>query len=192
VIPTAYGDHRIALMVKDPWWVHAYWEIDPSRERQLRSAVPPGEIGGMQSVLRVYDVTGRRFPEEPANGSFDIALSGLANNWYIQVDAPGHDFIVDIGLLTQRHRFLLLARSNRVATPRFSPSDVLDEEWMVSDETYWRLFGLTVGMGMGASAGAVTGALSEQLARALFSAAPFSRGWHTNAKSASALPSPRP
>jgi hypothetical protein len=164
-------------MVKDPWWLYAYWEVDPSRERQTRSQVPPEEIGGMQSILRVYNVTDRRFPEEPANSSFDIALSGLANSWYIHVDAPGHEFIVDIGLLTTTRRFLLLARSNRVATPRFSPSEVIDEEWMVADEVYWRLFGLTVGIGMGASAGAMAGALQEQLARALFSAGMFSRGW---------------
>jgi len=127
VIPTGYGDHRIVLMVKDPWWLYAYWELDPSQERQVRSRVVPDEIGGMQSILRVYHVTGRRFPEESANASFDIALSGLANNWYIQVDAPGHDFVVEIGLLTTRGRFLLLARSNRVTTPRIGPSELIDE-----------------------------------------------------------------
>ena len=26
-IPTGYGDDRIVLLVKDPWWLHAYWEI---------------------------------------------------------------------------------------------------------------------------------------------------------------------
>ncbi|MBI4353800.1 MAG: DUF4912 domain-containing protein [Candidatus Omnitrophica bacterium] len=127
VIPTTYGDHRIVLMVKDPWWLHAYWEVDPSRERQTRSQAPPEEIGGMQSILRVYNVTHRRFPDEPPNGSFDISLSGLANHWYIQADNPGHEFIVDIGLLTTSGRFLLLARSNRVTTPRVGPAEWMDE-----------------------------------------------------------------
>jgi hypothetical protein len=187
-IPTGYGDHRIVLMVKDPWWLHAYWETDSAHERNVRSGVPPEEIGGMHSILRVYNVTGRRFPDESANASSDIVLSGLANNWYIQVKIPGQDFIVDIGLLTTTGRFLLLARSNRVTTPRFGPSDVIDEEWLVADDAYWRLFGLTVGVGMGASAGAMAGAPNEQLARALFSAGMFSRGWFSVAPASSVRP----
>lgn len=142
MIPTGYGDHRIVLMVRDPWWVYAYWEIDPTRERQIRSGVPPEEIGGMQSILRVYDVTGRRFPDESAHTFFDITLSGLANNWYIQVDAPGHEFIVDIGLLTTTGQFLLLARSNRVTTPRIGPSDQLDETLKAHLAGSWSSAGL--------------------------------------------------
>ncbi|MCM8781974.1 MAG: DUF4912 domain-containing protein, partial [Candidatus Omnitrophica bacterium] len=25
--PAGYGDNRIVIMVRDPWWVFAYWEI---------------------------------------------------------------------------------------------------------------------------------------------------------------------
>jgi hypothetical protein len=60
--------------------------------------------------------------------------------------------VVDIGLLTRRGKFYLLARSNRVTTPRFGPSEVIDEEWMCPDEEYWRLFGLAGGFGVGVGA----------------------------------------
>ena len=146
-IPNSYGDDRILLMVKDPWWLFAYWEIRPETERAARSQLLPQEVAGLQSVLRVYDVTGVEFPSQPANRSFDISLSGLAMNWYIQTNAPNSSFIVDIGLLTQRGRFLLLARSNRVTTPRFGPSEIIDEAWMTSDEAYWKLFGAATGIG---------------------------------------------
>ena len=142
-------------MVKDPWWLYAYWEIQPTIERQVRSQLAPEEIGGLSSTLRVYDITGRNFPEEPAHGWFDVTLSGLASNWYVHVNAPNRSFVIDIGLLTRRGRFLTLARSNRVTTPRAEPSDVLDEEWLTSDELYWKLFGATAGIGMGSSQSAL-------------------------------------
>ena len=150
-IPTGYGEDRIVLMVKDPWWLFAYWEIQPSTERSARSRLFPQEVAGLQSILRVYDVTGIEFPSAPAHRSFDIGLSGLATNWYIAVNAPNRSFIVELGLLTRTGRFLLLTRSNRVTTPRFGPSDVIDEAWMTTDETYWKLLGRWDGLGPGSS-----------------------------------------
>ena len=162
-IPTGYGDDRIALMVKDPWWLYAYWEIQPSTERAARSQLLPHEVAGLQSILRVYDVTGIEFPVQPAHRAFDIGLSGLATNWYIHTDAPNRSFIVDLGLLTNNGRFLLLARSNRVTAPRFGPSDVIDEQWMTTDDLYWKLFGLSAGLGMGSSPTAWAQLIPQQL-----------------------------
>ena len=110
-------------MVKDPWWLYAYWEIQADQEAQVRSRIPSEEREGVTSILRVYDVTDCNFPNQPANHWFDIPLTGLANNWYIHVNAPNRSFVVDIGLLTRGGHFFLLARSNRVTTPRFGPSD---------------------------------------------------------------------
>ncbi|MBI3087423.1 MAG: DUF4912 domain-containing protein [Candidatus Omnitrophica bacterium] len=161
--------------MKDPWWIYAYWEVQPQVERQVRSQLSPEETIGLRSVLRVYDVTDRRFPDQPAHAWFDIALSGLAANWYIHADAPNRSFLVDIGLLTRSGRFLTLARSNRVTTPRFGPSEVLDEEWMVADDDYWKLFGITAGVGMGSSPTALRALLERGLAsQALFSPGLFS------------------
>jgi len=150
-IPIGYGDDRIVLMVKDPWWLFAYWEIQSGTERAARSQLLPQEVAGLQTVLRVYDVTGADFPQQHANHSFDISLSGLATNWYIHTNSPNSAFIVEIGILTQTGRFLLLARSNRVTTPRAGPSDVIDEAWMTTDDDYAKLIGPLMGLGMGAS-----------------------------------------
>ena len=139
-IPSGYGDTRIVLMARDPWWLYAYWEICSSDERAARMQLLPKEIAGLQTVLRVYDVSGRAKPEQLA---FDIPLSGLANSWYVKTDAPAHEFLVDIGLLTAAGKFLRLARSNRAATPRFGPSNIVDERWSTSDDVFWKLFGAT-------------------------------------------------
>jgi len=152
-IPTGYGRDRIILMVKDPWWLFAYWEIQPATERAARSQLLPHEVAGLQSILRVYDVTGVEFPAQPATASFDIGLSGLATNWYIHANAPNRSFIVEIGFLANTGRFLPLARSNRVTTPRFGPSEIIDEAWMTTDETYWKLLGTRANLGSGSSPG---------------------------------------
>lgn len=152
-------------MVKDPFWLYAYWEIQPATERAARRHLPPSEIPGLQSILRVYDVTGIAYPGQPAHRFFDIGLSGLATNWYIQTSAPGRSFIVEIGLLTKSGKFLLLARSNRVTAPRFGLSDVIDEAWMTADEAYWKLFGLPAGVG-GSSPAAWGRLIAQQLSSA--------------------------
>lgn len=161
-IPTSYGDDRIVLMVKDPWWLYAYWEIQPRTERAVRGQLLPHEVSGLQSILRVSDVSGREFPEQPAHRSFDVGLSGLATNWYLQTNEPGREFIVEIGLLANTGRFLLLARSNRVRTPRFGPSEAIDEAWMTTDEAYWKLFGVSAGVGIGSSPTAWTKLIPQQ------------------------------
>lgn len=162
-LPSGYGDHRLVLMVKDPWWLYAYWEVQPDAERRARKPLKPEEIEGLQTVLRVYDVTDRDYPNQPAHRVFDIPLSRMATNWYIHVDAPNRSFLVELGLLTRQGRFLMLLRSNRVTTPRAGPSDVLDEEWMTSEEDFGKLVKATTGIGMGASPSGMRGVLERQL-----------------------------
>ncbi len=178
-IPSGYGDDRITLMVKDPWWLYAYWEIQPATERAARTQLSPQEIVGLQSVLRVHDVTGIDYPSQPSHRSFDIALSGLATNWYIQTNAPDRSFIAELGLLTSGGRFLLLARSNRVTAPRFGPSDVIDEAWATSEELYWKLFGTTAGVGMGSSPSGWAHLLSQQMLGGGSSASLFGQSRHS-------------
>ena len=174
LIPTGYGDTRLLLMVKDPWWLFAYWEVQPEKERAVRRQLLPDDVAGLQTVLRVYDVTGIEFPSQAAHRSFDIPLSGLASNWYIQTDAPGRSFIVEIGLLTATGRFLLLARSNRVTAPRFGPAEA-DARWAVDDELFWKLFNLSAGVGIGSSPTAWAQMMGQPLSSAGWTPFPAAR-----------------
>ena len=162
-IPTGYGDTRVVLMVKDPWWLYAYWEVQPQTERAIRGQLLPEEVPGLQSILRVYDVTDRGASCEAAQ-AFDISLSGLAKNWYIETTTPGRSFIVEIGLLAHTGRFLPFARSNRVTTPRAAPSEVVDAAWPVTDETFVKLFGISAGIGGRRDTSAWRARVQQQLA----------------------------
>jgi len=147
--PPGYGDNRIVIMARDPWWIFSYWEIRKDREEDaVRKVESSGEVV-QKSILRVYDVTDISFNGANAHSYFDIDLKGLANNWYINVGTPDRSWLVEIGVLSNKGNFHALARSNVIKTPAFGMSDKLDAEWMMPEEDYWKMFGLSGGFGVG-------------------------------------------
>jgi len=147
--PPGYGDNRIVLLARDPWWIFAYWEIRRDKEEEAIKRIESSGDSMEKSVLRVYDVTNINFTGANAHSYFDIDLKGLANNWYINVNSPDKSWVVDIGIVAKKGAFYMLARSNAIKTPRFGMSDHLDAEWMMPEEDYWRMFGLSGGFGVG-------------------------------------------
>lgn len=147
--PQGYGDNKIVLLVRDPWWIFAYWEVRRDREEDVIKKIEAAGDSPDKSVLRVYDVTDLNFNGKNEHSFFDIDLKSLANNWYINVSAPNRSWVVDIGVVSKKGDFYLLARSNAVKTPRFEMSDKLDAEWMMPEEEYWRMFGFSGSIGKG-------------------------------------------
>lgn len=141
--PERYGEDNLVLMVRDPWWIYAYWEVTPGRENEILQLIQRHNVQPQAKVLRVYDVTDKIFPAN--NSYFDIEI-GYAGNWYVDVGAPDRAWIAEVGFRTSEGRFYGLVRSNVVRTPRFGVSDVLDEEWLLPDELYWKIFGLSGGI----------------------------------------------
>lgn len=147
-LPSHYGEDRLVLMVRDPWWLYAYWEVTPHRQQEVLTQIGSHAQSGRKTVLRVYDVTGS--PALPkSNSFFDIELNFYAESWYIDVGIPDREWVAELGYRVEG-RFYPLLRSNRVSTPAFGISDVLDEEWMLPEDIYYRLIGRSIG---GESAG---------------------------------------
>lgn len=163
-LPYAYGRDRIIIQVRDPWWIHAYWEIIGSTLDRLKK-----EIGGAffsaRRILRVYDVSDIIFNGKNAHRFFDIDVGPDASSWYIDTTEPGRSWCVDIGLLLSDGRFIMIARSNVVHTPLAGPSSVLDEEWMVPEDMFGRLYGMGFGFGKSSPGKA----WQERMRQALFS-----------------------
>jgi hypothetical protein len=141
-LPNAYGLDKIALMTRDPHVAFAYWEATPSRIQREKAWF------GWDSKLcvRVYDITGIQFDGRNAIGYFDQEVYEQAGNWYFDLGRPNHSFCADLGLLSPDGRFLTLARSNYIAMPRDGVSDVIDEEWMLLDEEFMKLYGVPGGL----------------------------------------------
>ncbi len=127
-LPTGYGKDTIVLMVRDPYWLHAYWEITSGGIRRAEAALGQ-DWHGSRPMLRLLEVSNRDAADRPETVVRDIDIHGGASNWYIEVQNPPRNFRVDIGYMTRNGQFYVLARSNVVATPRTGLSDVIDENW---------------------------------------------------------------
>jgi hypothetical protein len=124
-LPAEYGEDSITLMTVDPRKVFAYWEV---REDALASY--PGILN-----IRVYDVTGIDFDGTNANSYFDIAVNEAIGSWYIDV-SPAKEFIADIGVISPKGVFIIIARSNKVSTPRAEIVGEEIEKGMLTRELY--------------------------------------------------------
>ncbi len=142
-LPLKYGDNRIIVMPRDPWWIYSYWDISEQRINEVIFAIPVYERQNMKWILRVYDLTGiKNFNGGNANSFFDIDIHFEANNWYINVNQPEREWCVEIGLLNPFGKFFPVARSNIIKTPYFGISSIIDEEWALPDEEYYKVLGI--------------------------------------------------
>lgn len=167
-IPAGYGFDRVAIMIRDPHWVFAYWEV--TRKSYLKLEKLFGDDWPTcRMILRVYDRS-----SSPST-HFDIELSAEASNWYINV-LPEHTYQVAIGALGQDGRFEEIAVSNIIETPRFGISDVIDDRWMVPDEVFDRVFAASGGYDMHASSAELRELLEKGLLEQISSGAVSSFG----------------
>lgn len=129
---------RIIVLARDPFWLHAYWELSRSTLARAQAALGQ-EWHSAQPILRLMDVTS----EDTTTGSErhvrDIPIHGGVNNWYIDVLSPPRSFRIDIGYLSRRGKFYVLARSNNVSTPKAGVADALDDNWNCVQQQFDRV-----------------------------------------------------
>jgi len=144
-LPSGYGEDKIVLQTRDPWWIHAYWEVTKKTEERLKEILGE-DFFRAKRILRCYDVSHIIFDGKNAHRYFDISISPEANNWYIDTGSPGTSWIVDLGLILPNSQFISIVRSNVVHTPIPHPSPFTDEEWAVPEEIFARLYGAGLGL----------------------------------------------
>ena len=164
-LPSSYDQDKIILQVRDPRWLHAYWELRNQTTEGLKKKLGD-DFYRAKKVLRVYDVTNIIFDGSNANNFFDIPVNDFANNWYIDTAGPGRSWCVDLGLILANGTFITVLRSNVVGTPLDGPSWITDEEWMIPDDMFARLYGMGFGLGRSSPVGK---AWQERIKQGLFS-----------------------
>jgi len=175
-LPAGYGKDRIVLMVRDPYWLHAYWEL--TRHAVQRAEAALGQAWhGAKPTIRVLDVTSQDSPHSGETPVRDIEIHGGCNNWYIEVQNPPRSFRVDIGYLARNGQFYVLARSNVVSTPRAGISDRIDENWADFDMSKAdRIYAMSGGFDPTASSLELKQLFEERLRRPMGSPAVTSFG----------------
>jgi uncharacterized protein len=129
---------RIIVLTRDSYWLHAYWELSRTTLSRARAAMGQ-DWHEARPILRVMDVSSEDTTSSAERHVRDIPVHGGVNNWYIDVLAPPRSYRIDIGYLSRRGRFYVLARSNVVTTPRAGVTDALDENWANVQKQFERI-----------------------------------------------------
>lgn len=131
--PSTYNITQLTLMAKDPYWIYAYWDISNSSMSYARSQMSDEEFRSATVVIRVYEVSLVDFNGYNANYSFDLDVGFHTNNWYINLWSDCGSFVADLGLRAGNGKFIQLARSNYVQTPRQGYAARSEQIWMKVD-----------------------------------------------------------
>jgi hypothetical protein len=114
LFPESYGVNRVRLLVRDPEWVFAYWDVSAETMKGLAQSLGKRAFALSRLTLRVLDPV--------SGGSSDVLLPPGARWWYIRTDATRRTYRAEIGITLPSGEFRCLAESNAVVTPRVGPS----------------------------------------------------------------------
>jgi hypothetical protein len=129
---------RIIVLTRDSYWLHAYWELSRTTLSRARAALGQ-DWHEARPILRVMDVSSEDTTSAAERHGRDIPIHGGVNNWYIDVLDPPRSYRVDVGYISRRGKFYVLARSNVVTTPRAGVTDALDENWVTVQKQFERI-----------------------------------------------------
>jgi uncharacterized protein len=120
-LPESYNETRIVLMLRDPSWAFAYWDL---REKDRLTFQNSDGLEGL--VLRVYRMNDPKTRLEDAEQQFDIPVTLLDSRWYINL--PDQETLYRIALVAVTDESdRLLALSNAIAVPRGTIADPQDD-----------------------------------------------------------------
>ncbi|MCE5303722.1 MAG: DUF4912 domain-containing protein [Planctomycetaceae bacterium] len=155
---------RLVVMVRDPYWLHVYWEL--SRKSIERAKVALGPYWhGARPVLQLYEVRREGMETSSRVKLRDVVIHGGVNNWYIDVRNPPKSYQLDIGYRSVGDRFFCLARSNVVTTPPTANGETFDKNWADVAKDYDRIFAMSGGYSEPEANGELREVLEERLQR---------------------------
>lgn len=112
IFPESYGIDRVRLLIKDPEWLFAYWDVNPQTLSRLRREVGVRFAALARFTLRVTAPDGVR----------DILLPDGARAWYLHIRPGAQTYRAELGLTLPSGDFRAFAASNSVTSPRVGPS----------------------------------------------------------------------
>lgn len=124
-LPDDYNETRVVLLVRDPAWAFAYWEIGGHALDEL-------EVEEDEEIEFLLRVSGSADPRLSSAEQFDIPIQQSDRNWYINLPKPETYYRID---LVARHMAgeAVLARSNTVLVPPGALPDDRDDGLSAAD-----------------------------------------------------------
>ena len=135
---------RIILAVNDPYWLHVMWDISAHSVQRAEAALKQDWYGA-KLIIRLSDVTSQDTTSTSETPIRDITVTGDGRNWYINVPQPPRQYRADIGYISRRGDFFVLARSNVVTPPKAGSSEALDAGWEKDPKKAERIMAMSTG-----------------------------------------------
>lgn len=106
-LPEGYTETRIHIMLKDPYWAHAYWSVCPADILRLEQA------DAASFFLRV-----NMHPSSASDGdSFDIDVKKNDTSWNVNLPQRGRTYSVSLHYRDGSGNEAMLCQSTSVTTP---------------------------------------------------------------------------
>ncbi len=162
-MPTPRKD-RIVLLVRDPYWLQACWDITRQNVARAKAALAE-HWHTCEPVLRLMQVEAGSTTSTSERVVREIPVHGGVKNWYVDIKDSPNSYRVELGYRAENGRFFVLSRSNVVTTPRPGSIDAIDENWADIAENYERIYALSGGYEPLTAGGDLQELFEEQLRR---------------------------
>ena len=136
---------RLVLMVRDPFWLHVFWEVSAKTTERAKVALGHQWYGSFPA-LRLFQLLSDGTGAPKRQLVRNVPVHGGVNNWYLDVTNPPATFIVELGYMTKEKKFHSTLSSNIVETPQqqvIDELDKLDGNWKGVADDLGRVFKLS-------------------------------------------------
>ncbi|MFZ1701652.1 MAG: DUF4912 domain-containing protein [Pyrinomonadaceae bacterium] len=122
-LPEIDRENRARLLMQSPTKLYFYWSVRENPWQQLK-AIFGDDLGSYTLVLKLMDLK---------RGTEEINECDAAGNWWFTVEPDG-EYQAEIGFYATNRPYFRVMYSNKITTPRRSPSPrrSSEAEWTVS------------------------------------------------------------
>ena len=157
---------RIAIFVRDPFWLHATWDITRGAIERSQAALAE-QWYGAKPVLRLIRIEDSQATSVSETVQTEIEIRGGVRNWYIPWTGEPANFRVSVGYLGSNGRYHVIALSNIVHTPAAGSNEAIDQHWTDLGPEGERIFAMSGGYDSERETGELQEILEERLNRSL-------------------------
>lgn len=157
---------RIALFVRDPYWLHATWDITPAAVQRAKAALAE-QWHGAKPVLRILRIENATSASGAEIVEQEIDIHGGVRDWYINWSGQSASLKAAIGYLAPNGRFHVICSSNMIRTPQAGSADDIDGHWADMGAKAERILTLSGGYDRGSETRELKEMLEERVKRTL-------------------------
>lgn len=156
------AEDQLLLIVRDPYWLHLSWEVQPESVRRARTALGQ-QWHTAEPALRVH----RLHPSGASGGYKQQVIHGGVQHWYIDVQNPPGKYRAELGYASASGEFYCICKSNEATTPEAGASLAVDDNWNDIARNADRVYAMSGGYSADGVSSELREALEDRLKRRL-------------------------